>query len=56
MDSSLSGVAYRSGVVGISNILGGHGGAGRGFEYRTRTTRSSLLEIRHYYENPDLEE
>jgi hypothetical protein len=37
-----SGLAYRIGLVGIFSSFGGHGGAGSGFEYRTRTRRSSF--------------
>lgn len=37
-----SGWAYRIGLVGIFSSFGGHGGAGSGFEYRTRTRRSSF--------------
>lgn len=37
------GCAYRMGFVGMSSNFGGHGGAGKGFEYRTRTRRSNLL-------------
>ena len=41
-----SGLAYRIGLVGIFSSFGGHGGAGSGFEYRTRTRRSSFeLEV-----------
>ena len=34
-----SSLAYRIGLVGIFSSFGGHGGAGSGFEYRTRTRR-----------------
>lgn len=37
-----SGFAYRIGFVGMLRSFGGHGGAGKGFEYRTRTSRSSF--------------
>lgn len=36
---------YRLGSVGISRNFGGHGGAGSGLEYRTRTRRSSFEEL-----------
>jgi hypothetical protein len=34
---------YLKGFVGMLSSFGGQGGAGNGFEYRTRTRRSSLL-------------
>lgn len=37
-----SGRAYRIGFVDTFKSFGGHGGGGSGFEYRTRTNRSSL--------------
>jgi hypothetical protein len=36
---------YLKGLVGMLSSFGGQGGAGNGFEYRTRTRRSSLLYI-----------
>lgn len=47
-------LVYLNGSVGILSSLGGQGGAGNGFEYLTRTSRSSLLSKKSKFEEPFL--